>query len=524
VITTRGAQIAVLALLTSFTTVWAQERDASESKAPVPTPLARKDAEKSVRRAFRSGYAKRGADDRRDLARELLAEGKKSSVDAVTRYVLLDEARSIAASIADLGTARSAIARLTRDFRVDRVALTEETLLDVPRVRKSADVAALHDAWQDLVDRAVEEDDYETAERLAESAYKSMRKCGDKALSREAKDRIKVIETIGEAYQEVAKFLAELIDDPDATEAQREVAQFLCLYKRDWDEGLALAVAGGDGPLKSAAQLDAASPKAPLGQVDVGNAWADLGKTYKDDVPREGCYERAVLWFERALLALGKVASLDVEKRLASIYKEFPNLRVPLRISDFDILTYKFESWRSKWKKQPTSSVDFSRSGDALRVKNTTGSSNMALATKDELKGDFKASLEVYGAKTVGIITAELYNMRRKVQLGRGWQRVKVERTSGKVTFTVNNREVKPDAGGLTSPTGPEGMAGRLYLGLSSGGECRIRNLRLWFDPEAEESESIEDWWRGGRGRGGRGDDDDDDDDNSGRGRGGGRR
>ena len=296
------------------------DADAVAVRAPEPSALEREDASKSIRRVFRSEYSKKGADDRRQLGQALLAEAKKGNSADATRFELLSESRTIAAKAADLETALGAIDRLDSLFNIDRLAITEETLASFPRPRSLVGVIGLHKAWQGLIDHAISSEDYPAATRIAATAHKLIRKTRDKVLTREAKEREEFTESLEREYEKVSPSLQRLLDNPEDAAAQEKVAVFLCLHKREWTGGLAVAVKNPSTPLGAVAQRDLENPRIAAAQVAVGIEWQELADGYKN-VPRISCLQRAVRWFDSALVSLGQITRSDVEKRLAAIYK-----------------------------------------------------------------------------------------------------------------------------------------------------------------------------------------------------------
>jgi hypothetical protein len=66
------------------------------ARDPVPSPDARKEAEKTVQRLFREDIAKaRKPEERRALARKLIDHAVETRDDPAARFVLLREARGL---------------------------------------------------------------------------------------------------------------------------------------------------------------------------------------------------------------------------------------------------------------------------------------------------------------------------------------------------------------------------------------------------------------------------------------------
>ena len=107
------------------------------------------------------------------LAEKLYRQGLAAFDDATDRYVLLREAREIAAQAGDVATAVAAIEELNDVFAVEGLALKAEALGKVAIAGRAVDDArALAVHYLKLIDEAVAADDYERAKSVA-SRWKS---------------------------------------------------------------------------------------------------------------------------------------------------------------------------------------------------------------------------------------------------------------------------------------------------------------------------------------------------------------
>jgi len=69
-------------------------------KSPTPAPLAQEEARRLVHERFEDELARRGEAERATVARTMLAEAHRAKDDP-TRFVLLDESRTVAAQAGD---------------------------------------------------------------------------------------------------------------------------------------------------------------------------------------------------------------------------------------------------------------------------------------------------------------------------------------------------------------------------------------------------------------------------------------
>ncbi len=89
------------------------------AKADPPTPEIQTRAEAEIHDLFKDQYAKKSPADRAALARILLGKASENTEESGTRFVLLREARDLAAGGADADTALAAIDQMESDFKID---------------------------------------------------------------------------------------------------------------------------------------------------------------------------------------------------------------------------------------------------------------------------------------------------------------------------------------------------------------------------------------------------------------------
>ena len=112
----------------------------ADERASVPPPLAQTEARKRVQSLFAKEFSSRQREKRVELAGKLVRLAEDPSQDAVTRYVLLDEARALATKLGDVSTMMAAVDAVVAGFRVNSSTLYLEALEATSRsVRKSRD-------------------------------------------------------------------------------------------------------------------------------------------------------------------------------------------------------------------------------------------------------------------------------------------------------------------------------------------------------------------------------------------------
>ena len=163
--------------------------EAPVEKMDVPSAAGRKEALKVIRDLFKQEYAKRDVESRRELAANLLEQADTTHDSPVTRFVLLEEARGVAASVGDVETAMAAARKTAESFKVAPFE-TEEAALKAARksVRRPDQAATLADAYLELARSAIEALAYEPAARAAKEAKSLGRMARDKGLGAEGRE------------------------------------------------------------------------------------------------------------------------------------------------------------------------------------------------------------------------------------------------------------------------------------------------------------------------------------------------
>ncbi|MEE3052970.1 MAG: hypothetical protein VYB34_04495, partial [Planctomycetota bacterium] len=255
------------------------------------------------------------------------------------------------------------------------------------------------------------------------------------------------------------------------------VGEFISLYKRDWKTGMPLLSKGPDGDLKKLADEEFKASGVALELQGIADGWWELAQGNKD-VLRISCLMRAAHWYRKVLAGLEGLSQVRIEKRLAEIEKEIGFSR-GIKLSELQVLCYQ----RERWRPHPLEKMTLARRGEALAVKNTTGISGYALlASKRLLRGDFSATVHVYGGRTMGVTSEDLRSKRLQIELKEGWQRIRVERVGKSLTFSVNGKPVKWKANSIYTryygEANPE-QTGYLFISLNSGQQCSIQQLEI---------------------------------------------
>jgi serine/threonine protein kinase len=286
-------------------------------RLPLPDLAAQKKAEKTVRELFPSGARTRL--DRLALARRLTDAAKSStSEDPAVRWVLLREARDVAAEAGDLELAFAAVAAAVELFDTKPDALKTAA---VAAAKKSAtspeDAGALAETLLGFVDQAWAAEDFEGAAALAKDA--------------EAVARVAKAVSLADRARDLGAEATEARKDRDAakkaTPEDAVVGRYLCLWRGRWEEGLPLLEKGGDPTLKGLAAKEAARP-AP---AELAQAWWEASQRKdRGSAERRRYLLRAAFWCDQAWPGTTGLPRARILKKLDDIESELPSRGVNL--------------------------------------------------------------------------------------------------------------------------------------------------------------------------------------------------
>jgi len=308
------SMVMILLLLGSWIPSTPLQQESPKAKAP--DAAIQKEAEKLIRDIFKDQYAKKDPAERAALSRTLFKQAGETRDDANSRFVLLREARDIAAQAGDAHLAIEAIDALGREFEVDAVAMKTGVLATVAKTaRTPEEVKSLASAYLGLADEAAAGDDYEAAEKAAAAAAGLARKAKELPLVSRADARGKEFSELKGRHVAFRKAQETLAASPSDPAANLLVGRFHCLSKGSWETGLPFLTKGADAPLKDLALKDLGNPVDSRDQIQVADGWWDVGERELGKA-REHARARAAHWYGEAMPQLTGLSRARVEKRL----------------------------------------------------------------------------------------------------------------------------------------------------------------------------------------------------------------
>lgn len=295
-----------------------------DPKRPIPPAAAQKEAEKLVREVFKDEYAKTQTPDRLALARKLLKQAVETEDDMTARFVMLRDAREIAAAAGDADLAFRAISMLDGDFKIDALTLKHAALTAVGKSARGPDeIKSLSGYFLKLAAEAAGADEYDIAQQAMTSASTFARNAKDIPLATRSAARAKEMTDLKARFEKVKPARARLDSQPDDAASKGLVGYYLCAVKSDWAAGLPLLAKGDEAGVRSTAAKELAPASDPADQMSIGDFWWDRAEKEGGTV-RENLRMRAAFWYERAAGGLSGLTKVKAEKRISEFFPGRP--------------------------------------------------------------------------------------------------------------------------------------------------------------------------------------------------------
>jgi hypothetical protein len=252
------------------------------------------------------------------LAGKLLKNADETD-DATARFVLLSEARNVAADIGDAKVALGAARRIDELYQDKPAAETIAAITALRRVNlspaASGDVAfaSLH-----AIDVVLSAEDLPACAKLAAAAVDTASRSGEPDLAAAARERAVDLRAAIAESGRISADRKTLEDRPTDPKACNTVGRFLCFTLGLWDRGLPLLRHAQDAKLRQLALLDHAETTDPKVALGLADGWFALAES-SHGLMRVHLVERAMAWYRTILPQLTGLARLRAEKQLAAI-------------------------------------------------------------------------------------------------------------------------------------------------------------------------------------------------------------
>jgi hypothetical protein len=253
------------------------------------------------------------------LAAKLMQLAKESANDPAARYVLLREARDLAAKAGNADLAFKAADELIAGYVVgsETRGAVAELLAVAPYTPTLA--AQTADTLLTAGDTAKEADDWEIALVMYKAGELVARKAQSPPILVNAQSRLKQAIYYKAEAAKLKDYLATLKQMPDDPAANLGAGRFYCFLRGDWLNGTAMLIKGADEKLKAAAKKDLQAGGGTVNDLLVaGDAWYDLLST-ADPALKPAIQARAHFWYTAAEPTTTGLDKVKVSKRLLEL-------------------------------------------------------------------------------------------------------------------------------------------------------------------------------------------------------------
>jgi len=314
-----------LAVATALAAPDAAPRDAEAAEAgrlDPPVGRARDAAERVVRDAFGDALDATGQAERIDIADKLINTAAATE-DPDSRFVLYETAAELAALAGKPDLLLAAAEPIVDRYDVDPIAYPHQGLTTAQRwTRDPVDAASLAEALLDLHARALADDRYDLAVRLARQAAGPARIARSAALGEQARRAERSARLLAKAYERLEPDLARLAESPDDPEANEAVGRFYAFTADDVARALPYLAKGADEALAALAKTELEQPAEPDDRFELARLWWDWGGAQRGD-DRPAGLARAVHWYQAVLPDLDGLAKVTAERRIDHYYDKY---------------------------------------------------------------------------------------------------------------------------------------------------------------------------------------------------------
>ncbi|MDB5357174.1 MAG: hypothetical protein JWN24_3627 [Phycisphaerales bacterium] len=322
-----GVSVLLVALAVAIPTVTAEpvrpvSCSATEQRHAPPDAAAQDKAVRIIHDLYKAQYALRASTDREALAKSLRKHATEVTDDDTGTFVMLREARDLAAGAGDFMTALGAIDDMNRQFAIEPNELKFTILKQSAHGLTSQEAQrSFVEASLSLGDSAVAAEDYDLALKATSLAEIAARNLHDALVLAGVKAR-------GSEYARLQKEGVRLKAAEDRLAADRADAddylilgRHRCFTAGDWVRGLPMLAKSSDAALKALALKETSHTLTAAGRRDLADAWWDAAEKAKG---RSAVRIRshAASLYEQALPDLGGLERTLAEQRIAQASEE----------------------------------------------------------------------------------------------------------------------------------------------------------------------------------------------------------
>jgi WD40 repeat protein len=290
-----------------------------KARPAIPDKKAQSKAENLVLDIFKEELDKaKTPEAQTKLALYLQQQGDESNDDPAARYVLYRYTRDLAIKAGDPKLTLGAIDKMAANFDVSALDLKAEALGKlVPNVPTKDPSKDLTDLALDLINEAMEADNYAAALELGKVATEAAKRSQVLSLVKAAQKRNEEITEAKERFSTLQAFVDRLKTNPSDAEANLKLGEYYVYSRGKWDRAIPL-LAKSNTPLADLAKRDLENPSDARDQLSLADAWWDYAGKQPEKTQLR-LQERAAYWYDKAAPGLTGINRTKAVKRFEQV-------------------------------------------------------------------------------------------------------------------------------------------------------------------------------------------------------------
>jgi formylglycine-generating enzyme required for sulfatase activity/serine/threonine protein kinase len=286
------------------------------ARQPVPEAKDQAAAIALIKDVYKDDYAAaRIPEKKAPLAAKLLQQAAQA-VDPVERYVLLGEARTMAADGDEPQVLRNVLAAIVAGYDVDPA----QTFVDgwkamLAKSRPAAMARVVYDDVAARFDDGVARADFDTAKKYGEFAATVAPRVGDAAVAKLVRERNLALAARQQEYTAAKAAVEKLTTAPDDAEANATIGRYRALVENDWQNAFPLLAKGSDPLWKDLAAKSVSVANDAAARAALADAWWDAAQA--KPASKSELTAAALYWYQAAIAQLTGLQKARVEKRIA---------------------------------------------------------------------------------------------------------------------------------------------------------------------------------------------------------------
>lgn len=464
----RGSRGWLLTLLASISVMFTVSLAGQE---PTPSDVDLALARGTFQQHYERELGSRKPEDRRRLAHNLVTRARAESTESALRYVLLDEARQIAAEIGELHLALEAVLELDERFEVPERTLRLGVLESIPKgLQRGLLAASLAHAHHMVAREFAREGKFERAEKALEEALALARRSRLKNLIRALREKEDRLEDFAVEHARIQLLEPEIEAGTAGPETNLAVGLHRAARLGDWESALPLLATGSDAVLRVLADADQMQPDGVQSRMMLAFQWIRHASKEKEAAIREALLRRGEYWL---LMAGDGAETGDLELINQELDELAPLLTPDVLIEPEDFIVHCWEEPR--WFRQPATRVNVVEGRGVWEIEESSGiHSRSKVLVRRPLPGDFRATIEIRGGHRIGLTARDGQDRNISVELDDEFRVYQIQRKGGRLDFLVDGKPADPKLHKTAA-----GMDSFLAITLKSGQTCQIRALRF---------------------------------------------